>query len=173
MKQAPRAKDKRAKAIAKTAKTIVKRMARQKAAFLRALKKTCGEVDTSAHRAGVGRTTVYVWRNDDPKFAIAWDEAITIGWGDFRAAGIERAMEGSDTLWQTWAKAKFPGEFNDKIELILNKNETFLKITNGITRIMNFVPKERHQEALEAFAAETGVVLRAPGILLPKPENGE
>jgi hypothetical protein len=36
-------------------------------------------VTESCRRVGIGRMTVYRWRDDDPSFAEGWDKAVKLG----------------------------------------------------------------------------------------------
>ena len=48
--------------------------------------------------AGVGRSTVYLWRREDPEFAQKWDDAVADGIDLLEDEARRRALEGSDKL---------------------------------------------------------------------------
>ena len=48
--------------------------------------------------AGIGRTTVYAWRQDDAEFAKAWDAALADAADVLEASAYQRALEGDTTL---------------------------------------------------------------------------
>lgn len=84
--------------------------------------------------AGIGRTSAYQWREDDPEFAKAWDEAVEEGTDLLEDEAQRRGRDGtqkpvyqggkkvgvvreySDTLLIFLLKARRRGKFGDKIE---------------------------------------------------------
>jgi hypothetical protein len=52
----------------------------------------------AAKAAGVGRSTAYLWRQQDPEFARKWDEAVAVGIDLLEDEARRRAFEGSDKL---------------------------------------------------------------------------
>lgn len=65
----------------------------RKQKFLRALAE-CGVITDAAKVAGVERKTVYRWREQDPDFAKAWDEAEQEAADKLEREAIRRAVEG-------------------------------------------------------------------------------
>lgn len=64
-------------------------------AFLAALAATCS-VTRACEAAGLGRRTVYEWREADPDFAIRWEKAKQLGAEVLEDEGVRRASEGVD-----------------------------------------------------------------------------
>lgn len=69
--------------------------AARKALFLEVLAATANARKAYA-RSGLARSTVYRWRNKDPRFARAWDEALERGIGALEDEALRRAMEGQE-----------------------------------------------------------------------------
>ncbi len=65
------------------------------AAFLAALTEGLS-ITAACEAAGIARRTVYNWRDADPDFAAAWDEAIDAGTDRLEDEARRRALEGSD-----------------------------------------------------------------------------
>ena len=53
---------------------------------------------SAAKAAGVGRSTAYLWRQEDPEFAAKWDEAVAMGIDRLESEARRRALKGSDKL---------------------------------------------------------------------------
>lgn len=64
-----------------------------KATFLQELARG-RSITGSAEKAGLGRTTVYQWRDADPVFAEAWDDAIERGSDNLEDEMHRRAFDG-------------------------------------------------------------------------------
>lgn len=64
-------------------------------AFLAALAATCN-VTKACEAAGVGRMTVYEWRQADDEFASRWEESLRIGAEALEDEAKRRAFEGVD-----------------------------------------------------------------------------
>jgi len=71
------------------------RTPKKKAAFLAALALTAN-VSEAAQAASLGRSAVYVWRNDEAAFAAAWDEAVDEATDRMEREAFRRAVEGTD-----------------------------------------------------------------------------
>lgn len=98
--------------------------------FLEALK-IAGNVTEACTLAGVGRATVYRWRDEDPAFKADWEAACDFAWDGLEREAYRRAREGweepvyqggelvghvrkfSDTMLVTMLKAKRAKEFRD------------------------------------------------------------
>jgi hypothetical protein len=52
----------------------------------------------AANAAGIGRSTAYLWRQEDPEFAAKWDEAVADGIDCLEDEAYRRAMAYSDKL---------------------------------------------------------------------------
>lgn len=55
-------------------------------------------VSGSAKHAGVGRASVYRWRNEDDAFAAAWDDAYETGTDAIEEEAVRRATVGSPRM---------------------------------------------------------------------------
>lgn len=81
--------------------------------FLKTLTATCN-VTRSAKRAGMGRSAVYDWRQDDDDFARAWDEAIEAAADRLEQVAFRRATTGkSDRMLEILLKGHRP-KYRDK-----------------------------------------------------------
>jgi Bacteriophage Sf6, terminase small subunit-like len=104
----------------------------KRALFLGALTEGVS-VTAACDRAVITRRTVYDWRDADPEFAKAWDEAIEAGTDRLEDEAVRRAYEGiddpvfyqgvkcgvvrkySDTLLIFMLKARRPEKFKDRV----------------------------------------------------------
>lgn len=111
-------------------KPTPKRWDKRQTTFLAWLTKT-GNVAASARRAKVNRSLIYEWRNEDPTFAAAWDEALVIAIELLEEEARRRAQDGvlepvfylgkksgairrySDTLMIFLLKAHKPDKYRD------------------------------------------------------------
>lgn len=105
----------------------------KEAEFLAVLADTCNVSKACAH-AGIGRVTVYEWRDADPDFAARWDQAKRIGADILEEEALRRAVEGvqepvyyqgtlvdtvtkySDTLLMFLAKGAKPEVYKDRVQ---------------------------------------------------------
>lgn len=108
--------------------------AEAKAAFLAAMRDG-KSIAGSAAAAGIGRRTAYEWRDEDPVFAGAWDDAIEEGTDRLEDEAHRRAFEGttrlaqvgrdrvvevveySDTLTIFLLKGRRPEKFRDNVKV--------------------------------------------------------
>lgn len=81
--------------------------------FLSVFRETCN-VSEAVRAAGVGRRTVYDWRDADPVFAAAWDEAEEEAVDALEAAARQRAMTTSDRLMEILLKAHRPDKYVER-----------------------------------------------------------
>lgn len=116
--------------VTRTARTLKKR----RAAFLEALAETAN-VTHACKQALVPRRTAYQWREDVPKFADAWDDAVELGTDALEDEAVRRAHAGvdkpvfyqgevcgaireySDTLLIFMLKARRPDKFKERAEV--------------------------------------------------------
>lgn len=93
---------------------------RRKVAFLRALKDT-GNVGSACKLAGIGRTQVYAWYNNDRRFAKLWDSCLEIATDALEAEARRRAIEGvQKPVYQGGKKVGTVTEYSDRmLELLL------------------------------------------------------
>ena len=81
-------------------------------------------VARAAADAGVGRSTAYEWRDAEPDFAKAWDDAVETGTDALEDEAVTRAKAGSDTLLIFMLKARRREKFAERpIRLVLPKIE--------------------------------------------------
>lgn len=66
-----------------------------RALFIAELRKR-GNVTDAAKKAGIGRSTAYEWREAEPEFAAAWDEAVEHAIDTMESEAWRRAVEGVD-----------------------------------------------------------------------------
>ena len=64
--------------------------------------------------AGIGRTTVYAWRQDDDEFAKAWDAALADAVDVLEASAYQRALEGDTTLTKFLLKGALPDKYKER-----------------------------------------------------------
>jgi transposase-like protein len=104
----------------------------KRAAFLAVLAKGYS-VTAAVEAAGLARSTVYAWRESDPAFAQAWEEAEESGTDRLEDVAYQRATDGvlepvyqggrlvgevrkvSDTLAIFLLKGRRPWKFKDKV----------------------------------------------------------
>ena len=91
----------------------IDRTLRAREIFLSVFRDTCN-VSEAARAAGVARRTVYDWRDADPAFAIAWDEAEDEAVDALEAAARKRAIESSDRLMEVLLKAHRPQKYAER-----------------------------------------------------------
>lgn len=95
--------------------TIKKKLnLKKQARFINALTDT-GNVSRSASTAGIKRSTLYKWRNEDQDFASRWDEALEECTCALEGEAIRRAKEGSDTLLIFLLKALRPEKYGQAV----------------------------------------------------------
>ena len=98
--------------MAKTRRTS--RTDRAREIFLTTLRDTCN-VSASARAAKMGRRTVYDWRDADPEFAAAWDEAEEEAVDDLEKVARDRAIDGSDRMMEILLKAHRPEKYVERM----------------------------------------------------------
>jgi hypothetical protein len=84
-----------------------KRTVKKRNAFLTALA-AGNSVTAAAAAAGIGRTAVYDWRDDDSEFAAAWDAAAEESTDLLEEEARRRALSASDVLLIFLLKARRP-----------------------------------------------------------------
>ena len=87
---------------------------KKRALFLGALTEGAS-VTAACGRAVITRRTVYVWREADPEFAAAWDDAIEAGTDALEDEALRRAKDKSDTLLIFLLKARRPEKYKDRV----------------------------------------------------------
>ena len=94
-------------------------LSRRRAAFLTSLAKT-GQITRSAKAAKVERQTVYDWRRQDPEFAKAWDEALSLAADMLEDTAFNRATRAanpSDGLLTLLLKAHKPEKYRERSDV--------------------------------------------------------
>lgn len=81
--------------------------------FLRELERT-SNVSKSARKAGVARGSTYRARDENPDFALAWDDALEVGIDAVEETAIRRAKAGSDALIQFILKTRRRATYGDR-----------------------------------------------------------
>lgn len=88
---------------------------KEREAFLSALREGAS-VSAAAKKAGVGRSTVYEWRNADDDFARAWDDAYETGTDAIEDEAKRRAVEGTDKpIFYKGAQVATVKEYSDTL----------------------------------------------------------
>ena len=85
----------------------------RKKAFLEELRQKYS-VYHACKAAGIGRTTVYAWRQDDEEFAKAWDAALADAADVLEASAYQRALEGDTTLTIFLLKGAMPDKYKER-----------------------------------------------------------
>jgi len=94
--------------------TRTKRTDRARETFLEAMRETCN-VSHSARVAGLGRRTVYEWRDDDADFKAAWEDAEEEAADRLEKVARDRAIDGSDRMLEILLKAHRPEKFVERL----------------------------------------------------------
>lgn len=91
-------------------------MEQKKEAFLAALEQ-CYTVWGACKAAGIGsRRTPYDWRENDEKFAKAWDDAIESAVDRLEQSMYEKALKGTDTIATIFMlKGGRPEKYKDRV----------------------------------------------------------
>jgi hypothetical protein len=106
----------------------------QKKKFIKALTLQ-GTVSHAAQAAGVSRNTVYRWRDDDPEFAILWDEAHEQAVDSVESVLFQKALSGDTICMIFYLKAHRP-IYRDRLSVDIQqlKSDIEEKMANlGIT----------------------------------------
>lgn len=101
-------------------KSVISRSAsgtdRARATFVKTLEQRCN-VTEACRAAGIGRSTVYRWREENPAFASAWAEAEEIAADKLEQLAWERAESGeSDRMLEILLKGHRP-KYRDKQQI--------------------------------------------------------
>lgn len=94
----------------------------KKESFLEVLADVCS-VTTTCKLVGVGRATVYRWREADAEFRLAWDKSRALGVDALEDEAVRRAMEGVErpVLKNGVPTGHFVREFSDTLLIFLLK----------------------------------------------------
>jgi hypothetical protein len=88
----------------------------RRAMFLRELMRS-PVVGRAARCAGVALGALYHLRGADARFALAWDEAMSVAVDDIEQVAIDRALDKSDKLMEMVLKAKRGDEYRDRVDV--------------------------------------------------------
>ena len=94
-----------------------------------------GTVSHAAQAAGVSRNTVYRWRDDDPEFAILWDEAHEQAVDSVESVLFQKALSADTICMIFYLKAHRP-IYRDRLNIDIEqlKSEIEEKMANlGMT----------------------------------------
>jgi hypothetical protein len=109
------------------------------AEFLAVLRETGGNVSRACLAISLTRTRAYEWRDADPNFARAWDEAVELGTDELEEEARRRAYFGvdepvfyqgeacgtirkySDTLLIFLLKGRRPERFRERVTIDVNQ----------------------------------------------------
>lgn len=112
---------------------------RMRELFLKELRRR-GNVSDAARKATIDRSTPYRWREAEPDFAAAWDEALELAMDRLESEAYRRAVEGvrkpligrigkdqdgvityireySDSLMNTLLKAHRPEKYRERVDV--------------------------------------------------------
>lgn len=115
-----------------------KRTDRARETFLEQLRLTCN-VSHAARSAGIGRRTAYDWRDADPDFAAAWDEAEDEAVDALELAARNRAIDGSDRMMEILLKAHRPEKY---VERRLHGSDPDNPMPSAVTVDVSGLPSE-------------------------------
>ena len=79
-------------------------------------------VTAACQRASISKMAAYAWRNADPEFAAAWENALDAGTDVLEDVALKRAQDSSDRLIIFLLKARRPEKFKDRAHI--DKAET-------------------------------------------------
>lgn len=112
-------------------KALPAALGQQKRDFLIALYRT-GNIARACLAADMPRSTIYGWRDDDPVFAQAWDEAIEHDTDDLEYALVQRAQyePGMPGVVATIAtlKARRPQKWSEKHIVVDPQRDAFMAL---------------------------------------------
>jgi AcrR family transcriptional regulator len=86
---------------------------RARETFLAELRAT-GNISHSARAAGMNRQTFYNWRDADPDFAAAWEDAEEEAIDELEKVARDRAIDSSDRMLEILLKAHRPHKYVER-----------------------------------------------------------
>lgn len=101
--------------------------------FLRALSEGL-HVCEAVRRAGVSRSTVYNWKNEDPAFAEAWDDAKEEYVDRLEVEATRRALAGSDTLLIFLLKSHRPDVYSERVRQTIEQKAEVTTVNEDAIR---------------------------------------
>ena len=88
-------------------------------------------IAAAARAAGVGRQTVYDWRDTDPAFAIRWDGSLETGTDYLEDLALKQAKKGSERLLLALLRARRPERYARSLLEHSGSLETILRDAGG------------------------------------------
>jgi AcrR family transcriptional regulator len=119
-----------------------------RATFLSTLSDTCN-VSEAARKAGIGRRTVYEWRDDDAEFEAAWDDAVQQAIDKLEGVAFERASTGeSDRMLELLLKAHRGEKYREQRSVELTgKDGGPIKSEQNVVQVTGEMTAEQASEA--------------------------
>lgn len=137
-------------------------------AFLTAL--AAGQsVTAAAEAAGIDRKTAYRWRDAEPDFADAWEDALEDGTDRLEDEALRRAYNGSDTMVIFLLKARRPKKYRERVQrenTLTRPNDKALQDQRNEFEWMEELPDEdllTLRDILERYAAAQEAELSGNG----------
>ena len=127
----------------------------KKADFLLGLVGKCS-VHHAAKAAGVGRRTVYTWREGDAKFAQNWEDALEDALDVLEASLYERAMNGDTTAGIFLLKGRRAGIFRDSPQAVAQVVTNLIQIGDAPPKAIDDMTEEELAVAIPQLEAEVG-----------------
>ena len=128
----------------------------KKADFLLALVEKCS-VFHAVQVAGVGRRTVYTWREKDTKFAQAWDDAMENSLDALEASLYERAMNGDTVAGIFLLKGRRKHIFRDGPQAVAQAvTQNLIQVGDAPPKRIDDMTEEELAVAIPQLEAEVG-----------------
>jgi hypothetical protein len=113
----------------------------------------------AAEEAGIGRSTAWLWRKNDPQFAAAWDEAVAEGVDRLEDEAHRRAVEGYNPrpVYHKGRKVGEIREYSDSLLGLLLKSrrpEVYTRSHDGTTNVNVKMTLEESRERLRELGVE-------------------
>lgn len=129
----------------------------KKAVFLKELARRAN-VSAAAKKAKVDRATPYRWREDDPDFASAWDEAIEVAVDSLEDEAWRRAATG--TLEPVFQKGEKVGAIRRYSDMLM------------VTLLKAHRPEKFKDRSQNELTGPGGAPLQQPQVQVYLPDNG-
>lgn len=91
------------------------RTPKNRRAFLAVLRRGYS-IAKACRAAGIGRTAVYAWRDDDDEFSKDWDAAVEAGTDALEDALHDRAVERDTTAAIFLLKGRRPEKYRERVD---------------------------------------------------------
>lgn len=99
-----------------------------------------------ANNMGIGRTTLYEWRQKEPNIANALKKGKEVVDFEVENALLKSAIEGNVTAQIFWLKNRMSVHWRDKIEVNNSNHEEINKQLLNIANLLNQPQKPRSEE---------------------------